>query len=300
MGILDRFGRLLRGKTEEVISSPEVLQDLSDTLGQESLRPKQKPRHSLLIVDDDADVLESLRHQFHRTYRVLTATSGTQAVSLLNQHDVQVILADHRMPAMSGVELLSQARSLQPDAIRMLFTGYADIQAMFNAVNEGLVFRYILKPWDTVELEGIIRQAAEQYDLVAERDRLQTELQTLKDRPVQAATQVREGQVIGNYQLRKKLGEGGMGAVYQAIHLPLNRVVAFKVLPPDRLHDAEAVARFSREIKAVGSLHHPNIIQGTDAGEADGIHFLVMRARPTASICHRIHGSGTSLCKVCH
>jgi signal transduction histidine kinase len=123
------------------------------------------------------DVLESLRHQFHRRYRVLTAASGGQAIALLNESPVHLILSDQRMPGMQGDAFLSQARKLQPDAIRMLFTGYADIQAVINAVNEGHIFRYILKPWDTVELEGIIRQAAEQYDLLAERKRLIAELQ---------------------------------------------------------------------------------------------------------------------------
>ena len=78
---------------------------------------------------------------------------------------------------MSGDVFLSHARRLQPDAIRMLFTGYADIQAVINAVNEGHIFRYILKPWDAAELEGVIRQAAEQYELLAERKRLIAELQ---------------------------------------------------------------------------------------------------------------------------
>jgi signal transduction histidine kinase len=137
----------------------------------------EKRRHTLLIVDDEVDVLESLRHQFHRMYRVLTATTGTQAASLLNDHEVQLILSDQRMPGMQGDAFLSQARRIQPEAIRMLFTGYADIQAVINAVNEGHIFRYILKPWDTVELEGIIRQAADQYDLLAERKRLIAELQ---------------------------------------------------------------------------------------------------------------------------
>src|SRR5262245_47533305 len=146
----------------------------------------EQGRQTLLIVDDEVDVLESLRHQFHRTYRVLTATSGSAAVSLLNQNDVQLILSDQRMPGMSGDAFLSQARRLKPDAIRMLFTGYADIQAVINAVNEGHIFRYILKPWDTVELEGIIRQAAEQFELPAERKRLIAELQTVNVQLLQA------------------------------------------------------------------------------------------------------------------
>jgi len=134
-------------------------------------------RHTLLVVDDEVDVLDSLRHQFHRGYRVLTAVSGKQAIEYLEHDSVELILTDQRMPGMSGDQLLREARRLQPDAIRMLFTGYADIQAVISAVNEGHIFRYILKPWDSVELEGIVRQGVEQYELLAERKRLVTELQ---------------------------------------------------------------------------------------------------------------------------
>ncbi len=134
-------------------------------------------KHTILIVDDEVDVLESLRHLFHRTYRVLTASSGDQAVEALRANEVHLILSDQRMPGMSGDVFLSHARKMQPDAIRMLFTGYADIQAVINAVNEGHIFRYILKPWDALELEGVIRQAAEQYELLAERKRLIAQLQ---------------------------------------------------------------------------------------------------------------------------
>src|SRR4051795_12598673 len=143
-------------------------------------------RHTLLVVDDEVDVLESLRHLFHRSYRVLTASNGTQAIALLEHEEVHLILSDQRMPGMSGDVFLSHARRIQPDAIRMLFTGYADIQAVINAVNEGHIFRYILKPWDAAELEGIIRQAAEQYDLLAERKRLIAELQAANAQLLQA------------------------------------------------------------------------------------------------------------------
>ena len=146
-----------------------------------------------MIVDDEVDVLESLRHLFHRTYRVLTASGGDQALELLKKNEVHLILSDQRMPGMSGDVFLSQARRLQPDAIRMLFTGYADIQAVINAVNEGHIFRYILKPWDAVELEGIIRQAAEQYDLLAERKRLIAELQEANARLTRANEELARG-----------------------------------------------------------------------------------------------------------
>ena len=107
--------------------------------------PRSGPerRHTLLIVDDEVDVLESLRHLFHRTYRVVTANGGEQAVEALKRNDVHIILSDQRMPGMSGDVFLSHARKVTPDAIRMLFTGYADIQAVINAVNEGRIFRYL-------------------------------------------------------------------------------------------------------------------------------------------------------------
>ncbi len=118
----------------------------------------QGRRHTLLVVDDEPDVLESLRHLFHRAYRVLTAENGHAALEILGREDVHVILSDKRMPGMTGDAFLAQARAARPDAVRMLFTGYADIQAVINAVNEGRIFRYILKPWDPAELEGRLTQ----------------------------------------------------------------------------------------------------------------------------------------------
>ena len=98
-------------------------------------------RHTLLIVDDEEDVLESLRHLFHRSYRVLTAERGpTGARASSASEDVHLILSDQRMPGMSGDEFLGHARRLFPDAIRMLFTGYADLQAVIHAVNEGNIY----------------------------------------------------------------------------------------------------------------------------------------------------------------
>jgi signal transduction histidine kinase len=198
----------------------------------------EQGRQTLLIVDDEVDVLESLRHQFHRTYRVLTATSGSAAVSLLNQNDVQLILSDQRMPGMSGDAFLSQARRLKPDAIRMLFTGYADIQAVINAVNEGHIFRYILKPWDTVELEGIIRQAAEQFELLAERKRLIAELQTANFQLLQANEELaRAG------RLKTAFIEVASHEFNTPITLVLGLAELLKIANPQRADDEREILR---------------------------------------------------------
>jgi len=137
--------------------------------------------HTLLIVDDEPGVLESLRHFFHRRFRVLTAGDGAAGLAVLAREPVQVILSDQRMPGMRGDAFLARAREVQPDAVRILFTGYADIQAVVNAVNEGQIYRYLAKPWDPDELDALLRQAAGQYDLLTDRRRLVAELQEAND-----------------------------------------------------------------------------------------------------------------------
>src|SRR5262245_2015595 len=94
-------------------------------------------RHTILIVDDEPAVLESLNSLLRREYEVLLALNGREALDFVANQDVHIIMSDQRMPGMSGDVILSQARRLQPDAIRILFTGFADIQAVINAVNEG-------------------------------------------------------------------------------------------------------------------------------------------------------------------
>jgi signal transduction histidine kinase len=207
-------------------------------------------RHTLLVVDDEVDVLESLRHLFHRSYRVLTASSGDQALDHLRHNDVHLILSDQRMPGMSGDVFLSHARKLRPDAIRMLFTGYADIQAVINAVNEGHIFRYILKPWDAVELEGVIRQAAEQYELLAERKRLIAELQATNAKLTQANAELAEAG-----QLKSAFIEVASHEFNTPITLMLGLSELLRLLNPDRDEQERAlVERISESARQLGRL----------------------------------------------
>jgi signal transduction histidine kinase len=213
---------------------------VGDPILLQSTRPNgaERRRHTLLIVDDEADVLESLRHQFHRTYRVLTSTSGAGAIELLDHNDVEVLLSDQRMPGMPGDVLLRRARELKPDTIRMLFTGYADIQAVINAVNEGHIFRYILKPWDSVELEGIIRQGIEQYELLAERRRLIAELQAANARLVEA-----NGELARAGQLKTAFIEVASHEFNTPITLVLGLTELLRLSNPDRSDQEQEILR---------------------------------------------------------
>jgi signal transduction histidine kinase len=141
-----------------------------------NLKPSNKP--PLLIVDDEPEVLSSLRSLFRREFKVLTAERADQALDILRLGtEVHVVITDQRMPGMTGTELLSKVREEFPDVIRLMMTGYSDVNSVVNAVNEGNVYRYIGKPWDPEELTAVIRHAFDQHRLIGERRRLLKELE---------------------------------------------------------------------------------------------------------------------------
>src|SRR5438128_11716235 len=134
-------------------------------------------RHTVLVVDDEPDVVQSVQDLLRLDYRVLGTTHAEEALKILQDTEAHIVMTDQRMPEMTGVEFLRRIRGEHPDATRLLFTGYADIKAVIDAINQGNVYRYITKPWDPDELQSIIRQAAQQYDLLVERKQLLAELQ---------------------------------------------------------------------------------------------------------------------------
>src|SRR5215470_6208742 len=97
-------------------------------------------RHCLLVVDDEAEVVHSLQDLLRFDYRVLGATRAAEGLKLVEKEDVHIVMSDQRMPEMSGIEFLQQLRERHPDIIRLLFTGYADIKAVIDAINQGSVF----------------------------------------------------------------------------------------------------------------------------------------------------------------
>src|SRR5438094_10347735 len=150
-------------------------------------------RHTLLVVDDEPDVVQSVQDLLRLDYRVLGATRAKEGLRILKEQEVHLVMTDQRMPEMTGVEFLSQVRGDHPEAIRLLFTGYADLKAVVDAINQGNVYRYITKPWDPDDLQLIIRQASEQYDLLVERKRLLAELQVKNRELSQANTELVQG-----------------------------------------------------------------------------------------------------------
>jgi signal transduction histidine kinase len=128
--------------------------------------------HNLLIVDDELEIQKALRRQFRRLCKVHIASSGAEALQILREQSIHAIISDQRMPEMTGSEFLNEVKGEYPDAIRLLLTGYADINAVIDAINQGQIYRYITKPWDPTELETIVREAFQRYDLIVENRQL--------------------------------------------------------------------------------------------------------------------------------
>lgn len=124
----------------------------------------------LLVVDDEPDNLDLLYRTFRRDFKVFKATSGAEALELLNEKgEMGIIISDQRMPKMNGTEFLSRTVERFPDTIRMVLTGYTDVEDLVSAINSGKVFKYITKPWNPTKLKEVIVQAAETYRVLKKR-----------------------------------------------------------------------------------------------------------------------------------
>ncbi len=119
------------------------------------------PRTKLLLVDDEQLVLSTLLRLFRADYDVQTASSGEEALKMIRQQAFHVVISDQRMPGMKGVDLLRQIKEISPQTMRILLTGYSDLTAIVDSVNEGEVFRYITKPWKNEALRYTVALAAE-------------------------------------------------------------------------------------------------------------------------------------------
>ena len=143
--------------------------------------------YKILIVDDELPNIRLLERLFGQEYYCLTAASGEEATNLLDQHEIAVIITDQRMPQMTGIELLKKSADRRPHMVRILLTGYTDVEALVEAVNCGLVYMYVSKPWKNEDLKLRVSRAVQHYEqnkqqhaLVAANDRLSARIKEMK------------------------------------------------------------------------------------------------------------------------
>ena len=135
------------------------------------------PRPRILVVDDEEAILETMTFTFEDDYEVHTSTDARRALEILDEHaPIAVVLTDQRMPNMSGVEFLREVWQRHPATMRIILTGFADMGAIIEAINDGHVYAYIAKPWEPDHLKQVMKQAVNHHQLTRENERLLTEL----------------------------------------------------------------------------------------------------------------------------
>ena len=159
----------------------------------------RRRERTLLLVDDEPNIVSALRRLFRREgYRIVTASSGAEGLQRMAEYEVDVVLSDQRMPGMTGVEFLRRAKELYPDTVRMVLSGYTELQSITDAVNEGAIYRFLTKPWDDERLLVHVREAFAHKELGDENKRLATEVVTASE--ALAAANERLEMVLNNQQ----------------------------------------------------------------------------------------------------
>ena len=141
------------------------------------LQPEKRVR-TILLVDDEENILSSLRRLLRRDgYQILTANGGAEALELLARHEIDVIVSDQRMPNMTGVEFLRRVKTIHPQTVRMVLSGYTELQSITDAINEGAIYKFLTKPWEDDLLRANIEEAFRYKELADENRRLNSEIQ---------------------------------------------------------------------------------------------------------------------------
>lgn len=130
----------------------------------------------VLYIDDEVNNLNSFKAAFRRDFEIFTASSAKEGRKILDSQEIGVIITDQRMPGMTGIEFLESILPIYPDTIRILLTGFSDINAVMDAINRGQVYKYLVKPWQNDELKMYIENALEIYNLRKENKELARKL----------------------------------------------------------------------------------------------------------------------------
>jgi len=180
--------------------------------------------HTVLFVDDEVNILKALQRLLrHEEMNVLSTDRASEALEIVAREPVQVVVTDQRMPEMSGVDLLSKVRERQPDVVRMLLTGYTEIDVAVDAINRGQIYRLVTKPWNDDELRATIRQALDHWDLKNEIKRLNqvTREQNFRlqdmNRNLEAKVRERTKQLVAKHHELRRAYVQTVGALAEAV-----------------------------------------------------------------------------------
>ena len=183
--------------------------------------------YKVLAVDDEQASLNAINRTLRKEFEVVLSLNAQSALEALKKEKIAVLLADQRMPGMTGVELFQKALQIQPNAVRILITGYTDIEATIQSINDGQIYYYINKPWEPDDLRLIVRRAAEYHQLLEDNKQLMAELKQANER-LQAENIILHKEAEKKYEFDTLVGESkAMQEVFQLMRkvIPTNTTV---------------------------------------------------------------------------
>jgi len=208
-----------------------------DTISRQLTSLERPKKAKMLVVDDEPDNLDLLYRTFRRDFQVLKAESGVHALEVLGQEgEVAVIISDQRMPEMKGTEFLSRTVPQFPDTMRIILTGFTDVEDLVEAINSGQVYKYITKPWDPNELKAVVQRAAETYELLKQRTE---ELQRSQAQTALLSTIVHAVQVAASFEACLEPIATAFGKNFQADGCILQIVEANALVQTQAVYSAE-------------------------------------------------------------
>lgn len=212
--------------------------------------PAEREPATILIVDDEAHVISALRRLFRgEPYRILTAADASEALEVLRREPVQLVMCDHRMPGMTGSELMQRVKVTSPEVVRIIFTGYLDLTAAVEAINKGEVYRFVTKPWNDDELRLIISQAVAHHRLLRQNRELLKQVNA-QNRQLRRLTRELERRVAERTREIERKGDELRASYFSTIQA---LAAAVEVKDPYTRGHSESVARFGSLIgRALG------------------------------------------------
>ncbi len=221
------------------------------------MQPKQKEgkKYTVLVVDDEIDNVSLLKRTLRREYDVLTATSGFEALDILASvdADVALIISDQRMPGMTGTEFITRTVDSFPNTLRILLTGYSDIDAMIDGINKCELFQYVTKPWDPTELKIVVGQAIDTYQLALTKKSLLKQLRELLYTTIQAISEALDEKDTYTHGHSKRVT---LYALILGRAMNLDTATLEKLQLAGLLHDIGKIGTPERILNKPGGLTH--------------------------------------------
>jgi two-component system NtrC family sensor kinase len=227
----------------------------------EQTRPLDHREFPVLYVDDEPENLRIFELTFRREFQVVTAASGAEGLEILNGRPVALVLSDHRMPGMTGVDFLARVRELDPKTVRILVTAYGDAETLGAAINNGSIYRFVPKPWTPEEMRVTLRRGVETWALERDRERLLREA-TLLNRVSRSLNQELALEPLLDLVLGTAIDQFGYDAAALLFLDPKREELAFRALAPPDPELEEALRRL-----AIGRATAPDFLRRLLAGE---------------------------------